>query len=227
VNPIKVIPLFMLGAVSVTGCFSPEDRFDDFVKQRRALLDDAGLGGETGGGGNGEPPRPEQLEGTYLYAVSVAIARTSPTVYLAEITARQVGDKLEVTIRQQPLSKNDWKTPVGPSSQPRTDLVSRSGEYTTELVVSTVPKEANAVTGAESMTEVYFTGTFENPATPDDPDAKVQFFCGTMTGMATFPAVINLAGSTFAATRIDTPDDPGSYPPVVIDCAMNPARALK
>lgn len=218
-NPIKVIPLCILGAA----CFAPEDKFNDFVDQRRASLGDAGTGTD-GQVGNEAPLRAEQLDGTYLYAVSVSLAPDLPTVYLAEITARQVGEQLEVTIRQQPLSKNDWRTPVGPYSEPRVDLVTPTGEYTTDTVISTVPAAANAVTGSESVTETVFTGVFTNPATEDDPDAKLQFFCGTMEGRSTKPLPLDLSGSTFAATRIEDPSDPSSYPRVVINCDMTPAR---
>jgi hypothetical protein len=173
VNPIKLIPLCILGAA----CFAPEDKFDDFVEQRRESLGDAGSS-QSDAGENGEPLKAEQITGTYLYAVSVALEPSLPTVYLADISARQIGDQLEVTIRQQPLS----------------------------------------------TTETTFTGTFVNPGTADDPDAKLQFFCGTMSGKAITPFTIPLDGSTFAASRIENPDDPSSYPRVLIDCNMTPAK---
>lgn len=219
-NPIKVFPLCAL----LAACFAPEEKFDDFLRDRLAKLGDAGMSNPEGDGGNSVPLRAEQLEGTYLYAVSVALAPSLPTVYLAEVKAEQVGEQLAVTIRQRPLSKDDWRTPVGDYGEPRSDLVPATGSYTSELVVSVVPAAANAVTGADSRTETVFTGRFDNPATPDDPDAKLQFFCGTMTGEATSPLMIDLSGSTFAATRIPDVDDPDSYPRVVINCDMTPAR---
>jgi len=219
VNPIKLIPLCILGAA----CFAPEDKFDDFVEQRRESIGDAGSS-QSDAGENGAPLKAEQITGIYLYAVSVALAPSLPTVYLADISAKQVGDQLEVTIKQQPLSKDDWRTPVGPYSEPRVDIVTPTGTYSTSLVISMVPALANAVTSQDSTTETVFTGTFVNPGTPDDPDAKLQFFCGTMTGQATTPFKIPLDGSTFAASRVDNPDDPSSYPRVLIDCNMTPAK---
>jgi hypothetical protein len=205
-------------------CFAPQDKFDDFVAARRSMPPDASVAQE--GGSNTLPLKAEQLTGTYLYAISVPLAPELPTVYLAEITAEPLGDQLQVTTRQRPLHKSDRKTPVGDWGEPRIDVVSATGEYTTGTVHAVVPKEANAITGSETTTETVFSGTYVNPATPDNPDAKVDFFCGTMNGRSTAPLEIDLSGSTFAAIRLETPDDLSSYPPVVLDCAMTPAKAL-
>lgn len=218
----NLIPLCVVCA----SCFAPEDKFDDFVEAKREIAPEAGSGGPGGDAGSGIPLKADQISGTYYYAVSIPLSPSLPTVYLAQVEASDAGDMLSVRIRQRPLSKTDRKTPVGEWSEWQTNLVSPVGSYMSPAISTTVPAAANAVTGTDSETEIAFEGTFINPATESMPDAKVEFFCGTGSGQATKPLFIPLNGATFAAQRLDTPDDPSTYPPVVINCNKDPARPL-
>ncbi|HEX6239683.1 MAG TPA: hypothetical protein VFZ61_02270 [Polyangiales bacterium] len=217
--------LWLVGVV-LAGCFTPEERFDEFIDRKKALVSDAGSETDADAGqGNEQPLTAEQVAGSYLYAVSTPVDPTKPVVYLAEVEASPAADdQLDVRIRQQPLAIVDRKTPVGDFSEWTSMVVSPTGTYETEPMTLVVPPAANSF-GIQLTTIIAFQGTFLNPATPDDPDAKVDFFCGTATGMV---AGLNLSldGSTFSASRIPDPEDTSSYPDVVINCNRDPAAPL-
>ncbi len=219
VNPSK--PLLLL--LTCSACFDPAGKFDDFVTAKEKLAVDAG--GDTGGEpGNAEPLKAEQVPGAYLYAISTPTNPAQPTVYLAEVEASQVGDGLEVRIRQRPLAIADRKTPVGDFSDWMTNVVDASGAYESPAITTVVPAAANAF-GLELTTTVTFRGRLVNPATAEMPDAKVEFFCGTATGVVE-GLNLSLDGSTFAAVRIPDPADTSTYPAVVINCNKDPAAPL-
>jgi hypothetical protein len=216
-----------LGLLSLTACFEAEKRFDDFVDKKKELAGDAGPGGDDGGPiDNTEPLTAEQIAGSYLYAVSTPIAPTRPVVYVAELEAAPTsGIKLEVRIRQQPLSITDRKTPVGDFSAWTTMEVLPTGVYESPPITTVVPAGANSF-GIPLTTTITFRGTFVNPATPEMPDAKVEFFCGTVPMGVVEGLNLPLDGSTFAATRIPDPSDTSTYPDTVINCSKDPAAPL-
>lgn len=217
----------ILCCLGVAACFTPEERFDDFVAAKRELAVDAGTGGEDAGGmtGNSEPLKAEQVTGSYLYAVSTPASPTQPTVYLTEVEAMPaMDDYLDVRIRQRPLAIADRKTPVGEFSEWLSMVVEPVGTYETPPITTVVPPAANSF-GLPLTTTIAFKGTFFNPATDDMPEAKVEFFCGTATGVVE-GLNLPLDGSTFAASRIPDPADTSTYPAVVINCNKDPAAPL-
>jgi hypothetical protein len=221
VNRVKPI---LLG-LSLAACFTPEQRFNDFVDDKKALLADAGAGGGDAGGGNDAPLTAEQVAGSYSYAISTPVDPSHPVVYLAEVEASPAtGDTLEVRLRQRPLAITDRTTPVGDFSEWVTMLVEPTGTYVSPPITTVVPAAANSF-GIPLTTTITFTGVFINPATPELPDAKVEFFCGTATGIVE-GLNLPLDGSSFAATRIPDPEDTSTYPDVVINCNKDPAAPL-
>jgi hypothetical protein len=215
-----------LSCLSLAACFSPEERFDDFVAAKKEIAPEAGVGGDDGGGiDNTEPLTAEQIGGSYLYAIATPIAPTQPVVYLAELEATPAMDgKLEVRLRQQPLAIADRKTPVGDFSEWIAMEVFPSGVYESPPITTVVPAAANSF-GLALTTTITFRGTFVNPATAEMPDAKVEFFCGTATGIVE-GLNLPLDGTTFAASRIPDPSDTSTYPDVVINCSKDPAAPL-
>jgi hypothetical protein len=213
-------------ALIFSACFSPEDRFNDFLEAKKSQMADAGTGPEDGGAlGNDEPLTAEQVTGTYLYSISTPVDPTHPIVYLAEFEASpKMGDALEVRLRQQPLSITDRQTPVGAFSDWVSAVVEPTGTYETPPITTVVPAAANSF-GLPLTATVQFKGTFKNPATPEMPQAKVEFFCGTATGNVE-GVDLSLDGSTFAASRIPDPEDPSTYPEVVLNCNQDPAAPL-
>jgi hypothetical protein len=221
VNPAKT---WIVGFV-LAACFTPEERFDDFIDRKKELLADAGSVVDDAGQGNSEALTAEQVTGSYSYAISTPVDPTKPVVYLAEVEASPAADdQLDVRIRQQPLSITDRKTPVGDFSEWTSMLVDPIGTYESPPITTLVPAAANSF-GIPLTTTIVFTGLFINPATPEQPDAKVEFFCGTATGTV-MGLGLSLDGSTFAAQRIADPEDTGTYPDVVINCNQDPAAPL-
>jgi len=223
VSPVKP---FLIVGLTLAACFTPEERFDDFVEAKKELTADAGgSAGDASGGGNSEPLKAEQVVGSYSYAISTPVSPTQPTVYLAEVEATPgAGDALNVRLRQRPLSIMDRVTPVGDFSEWADLVVQPTGLYTTPPITTVVPAAANSF-GLPLTTTITFTGMFQNPATPAMPDAKVEFFCGTATGTVK-EFGLSLDGSTFAASRIPNPADTSTYPAVVINCNKDPAAPL-
>lgn len=213
-------------ALFFSACFSPEDRFNDFIALKKSAASDAGGEPEEGGApGEGEPLTAEQVTGTYLYAISTPIDPTHPIVYLAEFEASPgMGDALAVRLRQRPLSITDRQTPVGEFSDWIDAAVEPTGTYQTPPITTEVPAAANTF-GLPLTATVQFEGTFRNPATPEMPQAKVEFFCGTAMGKVEGVG-LSLDGSTFAASRIPNPDDPSTYPEVLLNCSKQPAAPL-
>jgi len=222
VNPAKPI----LFGLALTACFAPEQRFNDFVDDKKQLAADAGAdAGDAGEPGNTEPLTAEQVTGTYSYAISTPVDPTKPTVYLTEVEASPArDDSLNVRIRQRPLSFADRTTPVGEFSEWTTTLVEPTGTYVSPPITTVVPAAANSF-GLPLTTTIVFAGVFVNPGTPEMPDGNVEFFCGTATGVVE-GLNLPLDGSTFAASRISDPTDTSTYPDVVINCSKDPAAPL-
>jgi hypothetical protein len=208
----------------LSACASPEARFDDFADGKN----------DGGGASNGLQQAdgsfdltPGQISGTYLYVVSTIVAPRIPTIYLAEVEAEKVGKAIKLRIRQRPVSKTDRATPVAPWGDWHEDILDTEGEIDSDPIRTTVPAAANALTGFDTDTEIAMHGRLFNLTADDDPEAPVDFFCGTITGRVISPFPIDdLSGSTFTGSRITNVDDPESYPPVVINCSKDPARPL-
>lgn len=168
-----------------------------------------------------ELPAPEQLSGTFLFVVSTPLDPSKPFVNLLEVRATREGELYRITMREQPLSAMDRKTPVGMFSADRTFEVAPSGCFSSMALSFDIPAAANPIIALPATTELSFTG---NIATAQrDANGAVGFWCGTVSGRTITPLPMSIDGSTFTAIRIS---DPNNLPPVVINCAMTPASPL-
>ncbi|HEY6879528.1 MAG TPA: hypothetical protein VI299_15985 [Polyangiales bacterium] len=211
--------LFLL--LAWTGCPDPGADFDDFAK-RAGTSHDAGPV-EQGGCAlpEGALPAPEQLSGTFLFSVSTTVGRDRPFVFLLDVDVSRSGARYEITIVAQPLAANDRKTPVGAPTDPQTFSVEAGGCFTSVPQLFALPAGANPILPVQATSELSFSGNVGSALR--DARGAVTFWCGQVNGRSVTPLPMNIDGSTFAATRVT---NPAQLPPVVINCAMDPARPL-
>jgi hypothetical protein len=210
--------------LAASGCPDPIGKFDEFVERIEALPEpDAGAPTFS----CDEPtdlPDPEQLEGRYLFVVSTSIDPAKPFVYLLEVEAEREGDEYTITMRDQPLRADDRMTPIGEFGAPRVFEVSPSGCFTSDPTTFVIPMDANPILPVMVESTLVFSGNVATAMFGEDGDMLVNFWCGNVDGKADTPlGEMNVDGSTFTATRIT---DEENYPPVVINCAMEPAESL-
>jgi hypothetical protein len=206
--------LLSLGAA----CADPDGKFDEFVRRSAHDEPEPDAGPMTDGGAL---PAAEQVTGTYLSVVSSNINPKLPVVYTLEVTAVQMGDMLELTMVDQPLSYMDRMTPVGMKSAPRKILVPPTGSYDEVLEQVITPGAANPILNdVDTLADTTFHGAF-NAAETDGPGGQVLFWCGTLMGHLYEPLEQDITG-TFTISRIVD----GVFPPVVINCAKDAADPL-
>ncbi len=218
---------FLLGSALclLAGCPDPAGKYDEFVarvKKEPVVIADAGSDGcpiPEGG-----LPDPMQLSGTFLFSVSTTLGPLTPLVYLLEVEAtRDADDVYTISMRDQPLSKLDRKTPVGEFGDPRVFVVSPAGCFKSDFVVFNIPAEVNPVLNSPTVAEIAFSGNVAEAVLQEDGDKLVTFWCGQVDGNVTMPLNLGIDGSTFTASRVL---DPKNLPEVLIDCDMTPAREL-
>lgn len=223
-TPVVLWPLttalLLLGA-----CPDPGGKFDDFAERTPPEM--APPPSDAGSGGCDAPasdlPSPEAISGSYLLVVSTPLDRQRPFVYRLEVTASGDGTMYQITMREQPLSATDRKTPIGPMGAGQTFTVAPSGCFQSASTRFVIPAQANPIIPLQAMADLAFSGTVSSAIREADGVRPVSFWCGEVNGMVTEPLPMRVDGSTFTATRIV---DPASLPPVVINCAMEPAVAL-
>jgi hypothetical protein len=120
-----------------------------------------------------------------------------------------------LAIDAQPLSTADRRTPVGQRVSFGPFQVDRNGRYRAEIPNLQVTGEANAVTGGDIAADVVLTG---------DLCGDGRFFCGDVSGTVTQPLPLDLQGSTFTFTRVDSAAGLPIRP--AIDCAGTLADPL-
>jgi hypothetical protein len=209
--------------LATASCIDPAGRYDDFVRRKEASrrMGDAGTDDP---GGPVELPEPEQVNGTYLYVVSLAPQEKDPTIYLLEVEAERDGDMFVLRMRQRPLAFADRKTPVGEWSEWDAYEVTPMGTYETPELTVAIPAAAN-VLAVDTVANIVFKGNVASGRFDDD-DGHLEFFCGDASGVLVQPPLgLNLVGH-FTATRIPDPNDPDTYPEAVINCEGDPARPL-
>jgi len=192
----------LLGLGMLTGCPSPdvEGRYNEFVDNTQEIRDDAAMVKLDVGGTLAD------VTGTFHFSLAAVIAETTPLQFIATTTFTanpDGGGQLDVEL--QPLSLDVLSTTmprefvgdVIPLSFP----VDESGGFTADLGELAVTGAANPITGSDIVATLTLTGAIQDE----------NVYCGIAEGDVTVPTAIPLAGSTFAAVRIN-PED-----------AMNPA----
>jgi hypothetical protein len=195
-----------------SGCVDPGADFDAFISRARAPQSDAG---DAGGDASVCTLNPGDVEGQYLFAISVTLAPTKPILALADVTTPASGGATGFAFDAQALSAADGRTPVGQKVSLGPFQVDQNGAYRAAIRDLRVVGAANPVTGGDIAADLVLSGSLCGDG---------SFFCGTVTGNVTKPLPLDLEGSTFTFTRIDSTTDLPDRP--AIDCAGNLADPL-
>ncbi len=204
--------------LAALGCSDPEGRYDEFVER----ADFAGAAPLPEGGC--PTPEADEVDGQFLLALSTTVSPKKPVLLLLDVTAEQLSaGKVKVSIGGTALNAADRKTPVGDPIPPASFEV-EGGLFKVDLEAFPVTGDANPILpGVQMVAEVSLEGRACSAKTTDDPDATFDFLCGNMDGNALEPAMIALAGSRFAASRVVS-DETLTNP--VINCDMENADPL-
>jgi hypothetical protein len=150
-----------------------------------------------------------------LLALSVTLAPKKPIVVRVELDTPEVDGAAALTLHAQPLSAADRTTPVGSAVDFGPFAVGQTGTWRGDLPGLEISGEANSVTGGDIAADVVLSGSLCGDG---------ESYCGSAEGHVTDPIPLDLAGSTFAMTRLD---DTGATPQALpIDCSGNLADPL-
>lgn len=206
------IALVVIASAACGGCVDPGGQFDAFVSRARPPQSDAG---NARGDASVCAVSPGDVEGQYLFAISVTLAPTKPILALTDVTTPASGGGTGFAFDAQPLSAADRRTPVGQKVSLGPFRVDEDGAYRAEIPNLQVTGAANPVTGGDIAADAVLSGTLCGDG---------NFFCGTVSGNVTKPLPLDLAGSTFTFTRVDSPTDLPAQP--AVDCKGSLADPL-
>ena len=206
------VPVVVMVCCACGGCVDPGEDFDAFIGRTGSPRSDAG-------GASGDASvctvKPGDVEAQYSFAISVTLARTKPILALADVTTPASGGGTGFAFDAQPLSAADRRTPVGQKVSLGPFQVDETGAYRAEIPNLQVTGAANPVTSGDIAADVVLSGNLCGDG---------RFFCGTVSGNVTKPLPLDLAGSTFTFTRVDSPADLPARP--ALDCEGNLADPL-
>jgi hypothetical protein len=218
--------------LALSGCVDPAGDLDDFRDRHGRTHATAGTSGSAGaagaagaggaGGGSGcVVPEPEEMAGEALFAISSTLGPTKPVVIWTDVSAVKENDGVRISFEAQALKACDRKTKVGDPLPPGDYFIGPDGRFDAALGPQTTHGDANPILpGTPIESSPVLHGQVCSVRTPEDPDAVIEFSCGTLTGELLQPVQGTLDGSTFTFTRIL---DPENYPEVTINCARDPA----
>jgi hypothetical protein len=216
----RILAALPVLALLVQGCTNAEGKYNDFIDRQKALQE-GGAGGSDAGFTPCDPPKPGDIDGQYLFALSAKIGTLQPPVlFLADMTtvANQGGTALKMTLHS--LSASDRKTEVGsPLDIPEIGIGSDGVIDNTALPEFTVTGVANPIQPGQDIVASGVRLVGQICGTQD-------FYCGTVTGNVTKPTVLNLVGSPYT---FEVVTDPNSLPldPLYVNCAKDTAPPLK
>lgn len=147
-------------------------------------------------GSTGEVPQGE-ISGRFLLAFSAVIDPTHPLQWEVQVKDSGAGAARTLELVLQPLSLDVGSTttprqPVG-TPTPVVVEVGDDGAFTVPLPGLQVPGEANPITGGDLGVSLVLAAGIRSP----------DLWCGEGMGTVTQPLMLDLAGSTFAAARVD------------------------
>lgn len=189
------------------GCPDPEAKFQEFVDHTKDDRDFVPVMPDV-------MPATADVSGQFLLAVSPKFAPGTPLQMISTNTLSTDGSgKTFLVSSLQPLSLDSLKvtTPRLPVGDPLTfGMVEvTDGAFVLDTGVVTFPGAANPLTGSDIESSLILSGTI----------ISADFYCGTITGMVTQPIQQDLAGSTFAAVRVESTDPAALPKDVVKNCA--------
>jgi hypothetical protein len=190
----------------LSGCVDPAGELEAF--QKRLAQTPPTDAGSSMGDAPSCAIHPGDIEGSYLLAISVYVAPTKPIVALTDLTTPSFQGGAGLALTVQPLAASDRNTPVDSPSSYGPFLIDERGDFRADIPGLTVSGEANPITvGAPITADIVLSGNL---------CARAGFFCGSVTGQATSPLMLNLDGSTYTLTLVE----PGAAVPTqpVVDC---------
>jgi hypothetical protein len=210
----RLLPLFVLG---LAGCPDPKGTFDAFDARYQKI--NASTSSSTTGAGGASActaPAAGKADGDYLLALSAKLSPKKAIVFQTTVTTTDAGGgALMLSMKIQPLSAMDQKTPVGTSLDAGPFMVAADGTFDAALGTIMVSGAANPITGADITTmNVVLHGKLCSQ--------DLTFVCGTVDGQVTMPIMYPLAGSSFTMQAIQG----GVIPAPVIDCSKTPAMYM-
>ena len=186
----------------LSGCPDPEAKLDRFIEATEDEREEfQGQKMDVGG-------QLEDISGTFHFALASSIAPDLPLQFIATstFTAIEDGSGGTLNLELQPLSLM-----VGSTTEPREPVgealifndipVDAGGGFMVDLGMVTVTGAANPITGSDIAANLVLMGGIQS----------ADLFCGAVTGEVTSPIMQDLAGSTYAAQRIEM-TDPASLP---------------
>lgn len=188
--------LVTTAALLCAGCPDPEARLDEFLEASEEDRD--------------APPAKMDLastladiNGDFFLALAVATASDLPLQFYTTATLVQSGDGTGIlTLSLQPLAIDPGetltpRTPVGDPLVIEDIVVSEEGAFAADLGEIELVAAANPILGLDITTTIALEGFIQDE----------NLFCGNVTGMVSAPTDLDLAGSTFAAVRVDSVDE--------------------
>lgn len=176
------------------GCPDSEASFDEFLENTKDDRDFI------------PPPPPDlpsveaDISGDFLLAISTIIAPDLPMQFIStnQLTVDMSGAST-ITSELQPLSLTQGKVtvprmPIG-DPLPYGPVPVVDGKFVIDAGVVMVTGMANPVTGGDIVATLKLSATI----------ISADFYCGTIEGDVMSPLMAPLAGSTFAAVRLESP----------------------
>jgi hypothetical protein len=210
----KLASALALSALTLlaAGCPSPEpeEKLNKFLEETKEERDEA-MGVKMDVSGS-----LADISGMHLFAIAAVISPSTPLQFIADVQLTTTAEGGTMTITFQPLALDMGetttpRTPVGELLMLPETPVDAGGAFAVDLGEVSVVGAANPITQSDITATLMLDGAIQNE----------DLWCGRVTGMVTMPIQLDLgdgAGSTFAATRIESADPAMLPDPVVSAC---------
>jgi hypothetical protein len=174
--------LCLLSCCVSLACSDARGAYEAFgARADEAERDDAGTDA-----GPCTPPSPGEISGRALIAIGTSISPGRPILFLGDLETPEMDGKTAVTFRYRPLDASDRKTEVGDVLELGPFVVESDGSFVAPTGEATLPGEANALLpGVPITSDLTLHGTICGVQT---------FYCGTVTGEASFPVMGPIEG---------------------------------
>ena len=212
--PLCGLTLFCL---SLVACPDPEGEYEAFNARRdEALANMAGeaagemagemagdMAGEMAGDVAGEMPEPTSIppitSGTYLFGLAPTLNLERPMVFVADVELEVNEDGSAgriISMVLDPRTCDDLNVSAGEAVTFRPDMpseISSNTTYSADFGTQVVAGSANCISGSRIEAQIKLDGRVTSEDT----------LCGELNGALILPYEADLAGSTFAARRLN------------------------